>query len=106
MTNHAIEKAQERYKIALTFDDLHIILDQVKNGEAREIKKPNNILGLQGHGKLYNLRYKGVLMQPVVADGKIVTFNPVGKKNSWHKTQKGKSDKNYCQMIKRKKKGK
>jgi len=103
MTRHAIEQAWDRYKMALDFEDLRIILNKIFEGEAKEIKKPKNILGLEGPGKQYNLRYYGKLIQAVVIEDKIVTFNPIGKRESWHKTQEEKTSNDYKFMKKRKK---
>ena len=41
-------------------------------------------------------------MQAVVIDDRIVTFNPVGKRKSLNKSMQQKVDKNFTQMIKRK----
>jgi len=103
MTRHAIEQAEKRYGIILNFEDLRVILNKISEGEAKEVKKPKNILGLEGPGKQYNLRYYGKLIQAVVIEGRIVTFNPVGKRESWHKTQEEKTSNDYKFMKKRKK---
>ena len=103
ITAHAIEQAKKRYGIELNYDDLRSILNNILEGNAKLIKKPKNVYGCEGKGDLYNIRYNGVLMQAVVIEDRIVTFNPVGKRKSWNKAIQQKVDKNFTQMIKRKK---
>ena len=86
----------------MDYKDLKIILNEILEGNAKQIQKPKNVYGSEGKGDLYNIRYKGILMQAVVVEDLIVTFNPIGKRKSWNKEVKNKTDKNFMQMIKRK----
>lgn len=74
MTVHAIQRAKERYKLDLTFEDLAIILDLIANGDAKFSHKNRN-------ATVYRLRYKHKLIVPVVSDDfNILTFNPIDGK--------------------------
>lgn len=90
MTMHAIDRALERYNLALNFTDIFIILNRILEGDAREVnntdRNGNNLKYLKD--KVYRLRYEGVLMEAVVADidrsPVIVTFNPIGKRAEFY----------------------
>src|SRR5690242_6778093 len=53
MTKHALERAQERYGVALTDDDLRAIRALINDGKARCLTKRNR------HGQHYVVRYEG-----------------------------------------------
>ena len=103
MTVHAIKRAKERYGVELTFEDLKTILNEILEGNAKQLARPKNIFGLESKGDVYNIRYKGVLMQPIVYENLIITFRPVGKGVSWKKYQEIKTPEDFKSMLKRKK---
>ena len=103
ITAHAIRRAKERYGIELTFDDLRYILNEILEGNTKELKKPRNVYGVETKGDAYHIRYKGVLLEPVVYQNIIITFRPVGKRVSWNKAMEAKSSKDYKQAMKRRK---
>lgn len=74
MTLHALERAKERYKLDLTFDDLQEIINRILEGKAKIWH------GSHDNICVYRLRYKSKLICPVVVDGeRIVTFYPSEK---------------------------
>jgi hypothetical protein len=72
MTRHAIERAKERYKLDLTYEDLGNIIALIQEGHAKFSHK-------NGALWIYRLRYKHILVVPVLSENKlrIITFNPI-----------------------------
>lgn len=78
MTWHSIQRAKERYKLDLTFEDLREILNRILEGESKLRFRYKDCT-------VYSLRYKKKLLIPVVSDQlKIVTFyEQDGKKETF-----------------------
>ena len=103
---HAIERAKERYNLDLNELDLAMIVILARFGLGKEIFYPSKI---QHEARLFNMRYGGKLVQPVILNlhdknAIIVTFKPTGKKVSYKKYLRKKFDKDYLAKQKRIKK--
>ncbi|MFA5659599.1 MAG: hypothetical protein WC900_10000 [Oscillospiraceae bacterium] len=74
MTLHALKRAKERYRMALTFADLEKIINLIYDGEAKFLYDSGNCY-------VYSLRYNKKLIIPVISPkGTVVTFYPSSRK--------------------------
>lgn len=72
MTKHAIQRAKERYKLDLTFEDLGNIIALIQEGHAKYSHRCGKLW-------IYRLRYKHILVVPALSEDRkiIVTFYPI-----------------------------
>lgn len=105
-TLHCLDRARERYNLDLTEFDLIIIGAMLYLGMGKEIVS-------EGRGddvKCFHLRYSGKLLKIIIKDVKtnptILTFLPAGKKVSRKKYVEKHIDKDWKNMVKRKKRNK
>ena len=88
---HAIERARERKRggLDLTYFDLKMIEIMIGLDLAKDVTKQYNILmNYNNKQRIYQLRYGGKLLKPVVDTSKdnfIITFLPSGKNQSYEK---------------------
>ena len=107
MTLHAIQRAKERYGLDLTMEDIDFILSEILSGKAKNVTKPNMFGYFNQDTAHYRLRYKGVLIEPVVKYRNsipiIATFCPTGKKadRNIKKWLKRYQDENFTHLMRK-----
>ena len=113
MTNHAIERAKERYKLDLTFEDIDEIVKIASSGNVKEIKRLDHIGRKNESQKTFRFRYNGKLIEPVIKNmdithtmPTIVTFLATGKCLSFRKYVVSKTCKDFIGKQNRLNKGK
>lgn len=105
---HAITQARTRYGLELNELDLAMIEILIQNGIGKEII---HNWDYNSGSKIYNLRYGGKLIQPVIKEldnnqTVIATFKPTGKRVPWKKHVQSQPNYDYKDKIKRMKMGK